>query len=248
MTDDSAAPPRALTTLAVLAGGEGRRMGGPKGALALDGRPILERLLDRLAWPGPTLLVTAPGRRRPPGWRRFAGEATDPVAGDGPLRGILTALENAPTNDVVVIPVDMPNLTPAPLAWLAARLQDHPSAVAVMAQQSGRIEPLPAAFRVSTARNFLRARLSNRQLALHSLSDSPRVVVVSAPRNWPGDFWVNLNTPSDLENFSIGRTRAAVGNDRSLESSSGRDKVNRAFRTHPVRGKGRSPPGCGKIL
>src|SRR5271163_3705700 len=136
MSGGSAVSHCARTTLAVLAGGEGRRMGGPKGSLSLDSRPILERLLDRLAWPGPTLLVTAPGRNHPPGWRRFTNEATDPVAGEGPLRGILTALENASTNEVVVLPVDMPNITRAPLAWLAARLQENPAAAAVMAERT----------------------------------------------------------------------------------------------------------------
>jgi hypothetical protein len=69
----------AHTTLAVVAGGEGRRMGRPKGHLTLDGRPIPERLMNRLAWAGPTLLVTAPGREHPPGCRLFTKEATDPV-------------------------------------------------------------------------------------------------------------------------------------------------------------------------
>ena len=113
-------------------------MGRPKGDLALDGRPILERLLDRLNWPGPTLLVTAPGREHPPGWQRFAMEATDPVAGDGPLRGILSALEHAFTNELVVLPVDMPNVTAASLAWLAARLREDPAAAALMVERPER--------------------------------------------------------------------------------------------------------------
>jgi molybdopterin-guanine dinucleotide biosynthesis protein A len=193
------------TTLAVLAGGEGRRMGGPKGNLAVDGRPILERLLDRLDWPGPTLLVTAPGREHPPGWRRFTNEATDPVAGEGPLRGVLTALENASTNEVVVLPVDMPNITPVPLTWLAARLRETPTAAAVMVERpqpaSGRIEPMPAAFRVTTAQILVRARLRDRQLALHKLAESSEVVVIPAPSDWTDDFWTNLNTPSDLVTY-----------------------------------------------
>jgi molybdopterin-guanine dinucleotide biosynthesis protein A len=195
----------ASTTLAVLAGSEGRRMGGPKGVLALDGHPILYRLLDRLDWPGPTLLVTAPGREHPPGWRRFTNEVTDPVAGEGPLRGILTALERASTKEVVVLPVDMPNLTSAPLAWLAARLREDPTAAAVMVQRtavaSSRIEPLPAAFRPRAADTLVRARLSDRQFALHRLTASSEVVVVPAPSDWPGDFWVNLNTPFDLATY-----------------------------------------------
>lgn len=205
MSDDPAVSHCAHTTLAVLAGGEGRRMGGPKGVLALDGRPILERLLDRLAWPGPTLLVTAPGREHPPGWRRFTNEATDPVAGEGPLRGLLTALENASTDEVVVLPVDMPNITPAPLAWLAARLRENPAAAAVMVEKPGhapgRIEPLPAAFRTNTAQTLVRARLGDRQLALHQLTESSEVVVLPVSSDWPSDFWVNLNTPSDLATY-----------------------------------------------
>jgi len=205
MSEDSAIADCAQTTLAVLAGGEGRRMGGPKGSLSLDSRPILERLLDRLAWPGPTLLVTAPGREHPPGWRRFTNEATDPVAGEGPLRGILTALEHASTDEVVVLPVDMPNVTPAPLAWLAARLRDRPTAAVVMVSQSAhahhRVEPLPAAFRTKTAQTIVRAHLCDKQLALHGLTKSSTVVVLPASSDWPSDFWVNLNTRSDLATY-----------------------------------------------
>ena len=205
MSDDPAVSHCARTTLAVLAGGEGRRMGGPKGVLALDGRPILERLLDRLDWPGPTLLVTAPGREHPPGWRRFTNEVTDPVAGQGPLRGILTALQNASTDEVVVLPVDMPNIATAPLAWLAARLRENPIAAAVMIERrrpaSRRIEPLPAAFRATAAETIVRARLRDRQLALHLLADNSEIVVVPAPSDWTEDFWTNLNTPSDLTTY-----------------------------------------------
>src|SRR3954467_7419583 len=100
--------------LAVLAGGAGSRMGGPKAWLEVGGRPILEHLLDRFAWPGPTLLVTAPGLERPPGHERFTIEATDSVPGGGPLQGILTALRALraplPSRSVVVTTVDMPRV------------------------------------------------------------------------------------------------------------------------------------------
>jgi molybdopterin-guanine dinucleotide biosynthesis protein A len=204
MSEGSAVSNSADTTLAVLAGGEGRRMGGPKGVLALDGRPILERLLDRLDWPGPTLLVTAPGREHPPGWLRFTTEATDPVAGQGPLRGILTALEHASTNKVVVLPVDMPNVMRPPLAWLSARLRENPATAAVMFERHARIEPLPAAFRAPAAQMLLRAHLADGRLALHGLTESPEVVVVPVLSDWPCDFWVNLNTPSDLAAYHAG--------------------------------------------
>src|SRR3954463_11699786 len=97
-------------TWAVLAGGEGIRMGRPKGDLEINGLPILRYLLQRVEWSGPTLLVTAPGRERPPAHYDFDREVVDPAAGLGPLRGVLTAIEAAQTESLVVSTVDMPGL------------------------------------------------------------------------------------------------------------------------------------------
>jgi molybdopterin-guanine dinucleotide biosynthesis protein A len=96
----------------------------------------------------------------------------------------------------------MPNVTSAPLAWLAARSRENPAAAAVMLERDGRIEPLPAAFCASAAQMLLRAHLADGRLALHQLTQSPEVVAVPVPSDWPADFWVNLNTPSDLAAYN----------------------------------------------
>ena len=98
-------------TLAILAGGAGSRMGMPKAWLKIDGRPILDSLIDHLAWPGPTMLVTAPGREHPPGWERFGVEiVSDPAPDGGPLLGILTALAELHTPLLLILTVDMPGV------------------------------------------------------------------------------------------------------------------------------------------
>src|SRR2546423_14894862 len=109
-------------TLAILAGGESSRMGTPKASLLIRGQPILEHLLDQIAWPGKTMLVTAPGREHPPGSGRFDLEVQDPPGGGGPLRGILTALEHLQTPVLVVMPVDMPEIRKAHLQFLVNEL------------------------------------------------------------------------------------------------------------------------------
>src|SRR5690349_6303951 len=129
-------------TLVVLAGGAGSRMGRPKGLLEVDGRPILAYLLDRLHWAGPTMLVTAPGRERPPGAERFDREFSDEVADEGPLRGVYTAVTHATTPAVVVIGVDMPLVERGDLEWFVKELRARPSAAGVMAWRGGRVEPL----------------------------------------------------------------------------------------------------------
>ncbi|HEX4797271.1 MAG TPA: molybdenum cofactor guanylyltransferase [Humisphaera sp.] len=124
-------------TLAVLAGGEGSRMGMPKGLLSIHGEPILAYLLRQIAWPGPTMLVSAPGREHPPGCDKFSVEVTDPQA-QGPLRGILTALENLTTPLAVVLTVDMPGVRIEHVRWLIERLAERPQAMGIMCQRAAR--------------------------------------------------------------------------------------------------------------
>src|SRR5688572_30504490 len=189
-------------TLAVLAGGEGSRMGRPKAELQVAGVPILRHLLRRFDWPGPTLLVTAPGRERPPGQELFGREAVDPSFGQGPLRGILTAIENAQTTSLVAVAVDMPFVEREQLTWLASELQGRPEALAIMTLQrdaeAAQLQPFPSALRAEAAAPVRRLLEANRR-SLHSLLDCPGVVAVEAPAAWDARTWTNLNSPGDLD-------------------------------------------------
>jgi molybdopterin-guanine dinucleotide biosynthesis protein A len=193
-------------TLAVLAGGEGSRMGRPKGLLRVHGRPVLEYLLERFDWPGPTLLVTAPGREHPPGWERFSREVQDPVAGLGPLRGILTALEAAQTPLVVVTSVDMPGVGRGQLEWLVSRIGEERAVLGVMCRRTANsgplIEPFPSAFRTEAAR-ALAEHIACGRRAVHALARMAEFTLIDAPREWPASVWTNLNTPDDLSSAGI---------------------------------------------
>lgn len=189
--------------LAVLAGGEGTRMGRPKAWLTLSGKPILLALLERLDWPGPTLLVTASGRDHPPGWERFTREVSDPVAGEGPLRGLLTAFENSRSPFVVMTAVDMPLVRREQLAWLTTALRARPEVLGIMMVRNARssepqVEPFPSAFRAGAA-PLVRARLAAGNKALHRLAEDESVLGLPAPSEWPAEVWTNLNRPQDLE-------------------------------------------------
>ncbi len=195
-------------TLAVLAGGEGSRMGFAKGLLKLGDQFILEYLADRLDWPGPTLLITAPGREHPPGAARFARELIDPVAGAGPLRGVLTALEQVSTPLLIATALDMPLVERAHLAWLAASLAQAPDALGAMCARpvEGRsqVEPFPCALRREAKRPVGEA-LAAGSASIYGLTKDARFVVVSAPVEWPPEMWTNLNRREDWEGF-VGRS------------------------------------------
>jgi molybdopterin-dependent oxidoreductase alpha subunit len=190
-------------TLAVLSGGAGTRMGLPKAWLQLNNRPILQHLHQSLAWPGPTLLVTVPARRQPPGYELFQSEVVDPVE-QGPLRGILTALEHSTTSQTIIIPLDMPYLRIQHLQWFANSLEENSELLGLISQRSidGKlqIEPLPLAAR-PTAKKIIAEQLQSPDHSLHALSHHPRFALKPAPSNWPPQIWTNLNYPTDLPNF-----------------------------------------------
>jgi molybdopterin-guanine dinucleotide biosynthesis protein A len=191
-------------TLAILAGGEGSRMGIPKGQLILDGRPILDYLLDHFNWPGATLLVTAPGREHPPGWRRFSKEVSDPHAGGGPLRGILTALEHLQTPLLLVVTVDMPGVRLVHCKKLLDGFRCQPLAPGAMMQRkvngNPQVEPFPFVLR-SSARDRISQRLAAQRRSVHALLEEPGFLAVDSPPDWSQEVWMNLNSPEDVASF-----------------------------------------------
>ncbi len=103
-------------TLAVLAGGRARRMGGEdKGLIPLAGRPMVQHVIDRIRQPGmPALLVA--NRNHDQYAALGLPLYSDSLDGfQGPLAGVLTALEQIDTPYLLVCPCDTPRL-PADLA------------------------------------------------------------------------------------------------------------------------------------
>jgi molybdopterin-guanine dinucleotide biosynthesis protein A len=186
-------------TLAILAGGKGVRMGMPKSNLFFEGQPILSYLLARFAWPGPTILVTGIGNEHPAGAEDFDAEVTDAVADQGPLRGILTALENTTTDLLAIATVDMPAVTTEMLEHLIESLTQNPEATGIMfesqIENTQQIEPFPCVLRRTFAPS-IRKRIELGHRSVYGLTKEG-VKLVSPRQEWTQEVWRNLNTPTD---------------------------------------------------
>jgi molybdopterin-guanine dinucleotide biosynthesis protein A len=185
-------------TLAILAGGQGSRMGQPKTQLRIDGVPILRWLLEKILWDGPTMLVSSPGRERPEGCERFDVEVSDPQAGVGPIRGLFTAMEAARTQVIVAATVDMPMVRGEHLRWYVEKLTAKPQAGGCMGRHGEQIEPFPSAWRCESAKTLVQQHMNAGRRSVYSLGENPSVEVVETP--W--DIWLNLNSPADLAAFA----------------------------------------------
>jgi molybdenum cofactor guanylyltransferase len=175
---------------AVLAGGAGRRIGGDKATVELDGRPLLHYPLAVAREALGEVVVVAKEATLLP---RLDADVTIWMEDDEPrhpLTGIVQALRNARGAAVVVVAGDMPFVTVGLLRALAGA--GRTGALAVVPRGAGHLQPLCARYEAA---------------ALSTLADfDPKVAVTDAvaglrPRilDWHDDQpFFNVNGPEDL--------------------------------------------------
>jgi molybdenum cofactor guanylyltransferase len=178
----------------ILAGGEGRRMGGAdKGLLDYQGRPLVTHAIERLAPQVDTLLISA---------NRNLDDYLDfgyPVVTDetderlGPLAGLQAGLRACETPWLVACPCDCPKLPLDLVARLLAGAMENGSKLAIATTATGlqptfllcRRELLPV----------LGAALQAGERRVRGWCHCQRAVEVIFP---DADAFANFNTPADL--------------------------------------------------
>lgn len=182
---------RPLVVGAVLCGGASSRMGRDKALLLVDGVAMAARVAAALraggcdeviAIGGDAAGLTALGLTVVP----------DEFPGEGPLGGVITALTARPEAAMVVaVACDLPALQPSSTAALIAALPGHE--VAVAGGESGRPQPVCAAWRPHAAAALRPAFLAGERRMMNAIRLLSQVVVPV-----PAQDLANVNTPGDL--------------------------------------------------
>lgn len=178
----------------VLAGGEGRRIGGAKPQRRLGGRTLLAHALARAGAFSDRVGLAV----RHPAQAGDAGAATvildAPV--EGPLGGLTAALAYAREQGraaVLTLPADMPFAPPDLAARLGAALGPH---VAAIAASGGRLHPVCGLWRVA-ALDSLPAYAASGRRSLRGFAEAAGFTAVDWPVE-PADPFFNINTAEDL--------------------------------------------------
>ena len=193
-----ASVPREAVSGLVLAGGMGRRMGGvDKGLQRLQGRPMVQHVIERLAPQVDEVLLNA--NRNTDVYARFAYPVVPDQWSDfpGPLAGVHAGLQVSAHPLLVTVPCDSPFL-PADLVfrlWTALTVQGAEIAVATT---DGRLHPVFCLCRRSVLPNledFLKGggRAFHRWYGTLNRVDVPFDDVAAA--------FENINTPAELAGF-----------------------------------------------
>ncbi len=145
-------PTPATTTLLVLCGGAGRRVGGADKPLLLwAGRPLIEHVLDRLNAETTVTLVSA--NRNLDRYECYGRAVTDVTQGHpGPLAGISAGLHACTTEWLLACPGDMPMVPTDLMRRLTQAIEKSGEICHAAASRTDHgLEPLPALLHKSLA-------------------------------------------------------------------------------------------------
>jgi molybdenum cofactor guanylyltransferase len=199
-----------MLSVAVQAGGQSTRMGENKALKPFLGRPLIQRVIERLAPVADELIITTNQLEA----LKFLGLPLFPdiKPGRGPLGGLYTALVSARHSVVAVVACDMP-FSSAPLLVAAAGLLAQEKADVVIAETVEGFEPLHAVYRRETCVPAIEAAIASDQWRMVSWFPQVKVRILTSDeiRRYDPDglaFW-NVNTPQEFaeaEQRSSGRS------------------------------------------
>jgi molybdopterin-guanine dinucleotide biosynthesis protein A len=209
---------------AVLAGGASRRMGRDKALLAIDGLPMVRRVVDAAVAAGAAKVIVVGGDV--PALAVAVGDAATVVAdhhpGEGPLGGLITAfqgfgqrgggVEAGPTGPgqqdrlppvpppaAVLFGVSCDLVAPEAGAMRATvdALRAHDADVAAP-EIGGTVQWLHAAWRTSTVARALAERFAAGERSVHRAVRQAGLRLVEVPGLAPAEL-ADADTPADLD-------------------------------------------------
>lgn len=198
--------PRKSLNGAILIGGQSRRMGTPKAELKIAGRRLIDIAVDLLhpfvhalalvGHSASAIQLQDSDARKIKSIERL----NDDPATTGPLAGIAALFKHQPEADWLVIPCDMPALTPQSIAWLLTAARGRATPTVGILSESPEPEPFPA-FLPSTCAAACRAHIATGNRSLRSALAAMDARVVPIPDALAA-CWTNCNTPEDFSRLT----------------------------------------------
>src|SRR5512138_1094387 len=188
-----------MLTVCIQAGGQSSRMGEDKALKPFLGRPLIQRVIDRLSPIADELIVTT---NRPQDYAFLNLRIIpDLKPGRGALGGLYTAIASATHPLVAVVACDMPFASPI-LLEAASRLMVQEAADVVIAKTDEGYEPIHAVYRRETCLPAIEAAIDADQWKVIAWFPQVKVRVLTFDELKQFDpdglaFW-NVNTPEEF--------------------------------------------------
>ncbi|MED5277329.1 MAG: molybdenum cofactor guanylyltransferase [Actinomycetota bacterium] len=183
---------------AVLAGGFSKRMGFDKALLELDGKPLITRVTESLLEAGLVAPQIVGGDIE--SFRKLGYSCLeDEYPGEGPLGGIITALnyfKALEKSHVFVVACDLPNISASFINQMCKEsLKEKESVIVAMA--NGYLQWMHTLWPTTILETLIEAFKNGERAAWRAIKDVPLIKIDSANP----DHLLDIDRPEDLEKF-----------------------------------------------
>jgi molybdopterin-guanine dinucleotide biosynthesis protein A len=178
----------------VLAGGESRRMGQDKALLDNNGRSQLAFVVDLLGAVVDKVFISTRSDQAADKERARYEQIIDRFDNSGPVAGILSALEEHPDVDWLVVACDLPNIDEQTIRYLLDRRSDTQPFTAFTSSHDGLPEPLCAVYRKG-CKNIVQTFVDDGMICPRKILIRSDTCLLEQPNAAALD---NVNTPDDL--------------------------------------------------
>lgn len=176
----------------ILAGGKSSRMGSDKGLLMLNGKPMIQYIIDTVTNLNGSVAIISNNEA----YASFGLPVyPDLIENKGPVGGIYTALSNSTTDLNLILSCDTPFIS---LKLIQSLIQNSKNVDVCIPSFKGRVHPLIGVYKTRTITSFKNSLAAN-SLKLMEVNQKLNMLTVKVESEFDQIELTNLNTKSDLE-------------------------------------------------
>lgn len=179
----------------ILAGGKSSRMGTDKGLLLIEGKAMIEFVIEQMQSVFDNLVIVSNN----PEYAKFGLKVIPDLIKDiGPAGGIYTALNHSDNLLNFIVSCDMPFVTKEAIAFLVTNSNDSQI---VLLENQGKLEPLFGVYSKDCEEKWLQL-IQQGKVKLQDMVLHFKLKTLSVENNeiFPASFFKNINTKADFNN------------------------------------------------
>lgn len=174
----------------ILAGGKSSRMGEDKGLMLLDGKPMIQHMIDAVNTITDAVIIVANNEA----YSRFGVPVfKDEIKDKGPLAGIYTGLKHSKAEKNIIVSCDTPYITQDLLQFL---LNQSIGFDITIPQKEGRTHQLIGVFDKKCGNSF-KVNIDNDRLKLITAYERLNLSIVDA-NHFDEHLFTNINSKDDF--------------------------------------------------
>jgi molybdopterin-guanine dinucleotide biosynthesis protein A len=180
----------------ILAGGKSSRMGADKGLLLIEGKAMIEYVIEQMQPVFDNLVIVSNN----PEYEKFGLKVIPDLIKDiGPAGGIYTALNHSDSQMNFMVSCDMPLVTAAAIEFIVANANESQI---VLLENQGKLEPLFGVYSKDCEEKWLQL-IQQEKVKLQDMVLHFKLKTIPVENNeiFAATFFKNINTKADYNNI-----------------------------------------------